>query len=121
MGKERDKILAEFDVDEHGIIRTLGKFEGEMIYAPYIYGTIMDGGGGDESYYLPQEDRMYDVVIPTASEKADFPELADVIGLICWTSDQGFFYIETYTEGDEAKFNAAIAELEELASEDIEE
>ena len=119
MEAERDKILKEFTVDKDGIIRTLGKFEGEMLYAPYFYEIVMNGFG--DQYYLPQEDRVYSVFPVGDEDKAEFPELEDGIGVICFETDQGFFIVESYTVGQETQFNLAVSELAELAGEEVDE
>lgn len=40
----REEILKMYKV-ENGIIKSPGKFEGEMVYAPYFYDLIMEGDG----------------------------------------------------------------------------
>jgi len=116
----RQDILKEFRISPRGTIQNPGKFEGEMLYAPYFYDVIMEGCGGDE-FYLPQEERVYTVIVPTAEDKAEFHQLEDVIGVICFETDQGFFNVETYTVGQEKTFNLAVEELAELSEAEVEE
>jgi len=33
----REQITSEYNIDDNGIIRNPGKFEGEMLYVPYFW------------------------------------------------------------------------------------
>jgi len=100
------------NVDDHGIIRSPGKFEGAPRYLPYFWDMSLDGASDD----------AYDVCgIPTDffivdnADRAAYPELEDIYALSMWESDQGFVYHKTYQSSSE--YEAARA----LAQEDDEE
>ena len=82
----RADIIAEYDVDTHGTIRSPGKFEGEPVYAPYFYDALMNGFADDD-------DGVASFNID-ANDIKEFPELANVKRLRLWESEQGFVYIE---------------------------
>ena len=89
----REEILKDYKVDEHGIIMSPGKFEGEMLYVPYFWDISLDGGGLDEgedwcSLKIESEDY------------AEFPELIKGVDdyIILSTSESGFIYNELVTE-----------------------
>jgi len=81
----RDEITNEYNVDENGIIRSPGKFEGEMVYAPYFWDAYLNGMADNDdgevlTFNINDEDR------------AQFPELADVKAIDLINTDQGFVY-----------------------------
>jgi hypothetical protein len=86
----RAEILREFKVDKHGIIKTLGKFEGEMLYAPYFYEFIMEGGSDETDY--DENDNAIDYFDVSADDLKEFPELEGVKRLACYEDDNGFFF-----------------------------
>lgn len=87
----REEIKAEFQVDDAGVIRSPGKFEAEMIYAPYFYDKIMEGDGDERV----NEDGSYSTFFGvTGEDKAEFPELKDIQVVECYESDRGFFCVE---------------------------
>lgn len=108
---KRSEILAEFQVDEHGIIRSPGKFEGEMLYAPHF----AEFYGSGEMVGVDEDDNseLYDV---SPEDRAEFPEIdADTVAIVTWESDQGFFYCRELTAAELADLRA---ELESEQSED---
>lgn len=65
---KRQDILKEYKIDESGIIKTPGMFEGEMLYVPYFWDAYLNGcADRDDGHTLG-----FDV---TAEDKAEFPEL----------------------------------------------
>lgn len=89
----REEILKSYKVNERGIIESLGRFEGEMLYVPYFDDITLDGGGLDEG-----NDWMSLRI--EAQDYKEFPELikggADYI--ILTTSESGLIYGETMTK-----------------------
>jgi hypothetical protein len=64
----RRDILDQYKVDDRGIIRSPGKFEGEMLYVPYFWDAFLNGcADRDDGKVLG-----FDV---TADDKKEFPEL----------------------------------------------
>ena len=84
----RDEILAEYTVNQHGIIQNSGKFEGEMLYAPWFYEAMLNGTG-DET--LADNSELFEL---TNEDRAMFPELGTEQFLILSESDQGFVSCE---------------------------
>ena len=65
---KRAEVLKDYRVDERGVIRSPGKFEGEMLYVPHFWEAYLDGGADrDDGTTLG-----FDV---TAEDKREFPEL----------------------------------------------
>jgi hypothetical protein len=59
----REEILAQYDVDEHGIIRSPGQFEGEAVYVPYFWNAYLEGcadrdNGRTLGFDITPEDRQ---------------------------------------------------------------
>ena len=89
----REQILKDYAVNvEHGIIESPGKFEGEMIYAPYFYDLCINGFSEDARY--DDEYRQIDIFTICADDVQQFPELAGLEGctLELYESDQGFIF-----------------------------
>lgn len=64
----RNEIIADYNVDERGVIRRPGKFEGEMLYVPYFWVAYLNGmADRDDGRTLG-----FDV---TPEDKLMFPEL----------------------------------------------
>jgi hypothetical protein len=84
----RDKILKQYDVNEHGIITSPGKFEGEMLYMPHFYDLYMNGmynSNDDGSFSIPIEKR----------EKEMFPEIGKRKRVINFDIDENGFVWES--------------------------
>ena len=69
-----------------------GKFECEQIFSPYFYDILMNGCSNDEVYL----DNLFSGIHITKADLVIFPELSKTYGVICYESDQGFFYCVTY-------------------------
>ena len=91
----RESILAEYDVDSRGIIRTLGKFEAEMLYVPHFWEATLDGTAD----MLDWSDGTTTYLVDVSDEdRAMFPEIpADVVAMHIAESDSGFVSCETLT------------------------
>lgn len=81
----RQDIMTEYNVDANGIIHSPGKFEGEMVYAPYFWDAFLNGMADEDNgkvltFNITDEDRE------------QFPELADVRAIDLINTDQGFVY-----------------------------
>jgi len=84
----RQEVLSQYKVDDHGIIRDPGKFEGEQLYVPYFWDAFMNGGADEDdgevmSFDVGDEDRK------------EFPELVGVARVQLQESDTGFVYCTT--------------------------
>lgn len=81
----RQDILNNFSVDSNNVIVSPGKFENEMIYAPYFYDLFLNGCaddcGEEISFEVNKEDRE------------QFPELAAVKKIKMVIDDFGSVYL----------------------------
>jgi SpoVK/Ycf46/Vps4 family AAA+-type ATPase len=107
-GTFKDKLIEEgYKIDEHGIIRSLGKFEAEWYPIIYFWESIMEGFGGEE--YITGEGAGTSIFELTEDDFQEVPELrgegynvGDRVG-VEWM-DQGFVYfIDEVTDEDIAK------------------
>ena len=80
---KREEIIAQYAIDERGIIQTPGKFEGERLYVPHFWQVYLEGGASHDNGYIL---RFY----LTPEDRAEFPELKarKVVRLI--QRDDGF-------------------------------
>lgn len=82
----RDQIEADYETDAKGRITSPGKFEGEMIYIPFFWSEVLNGGADDE-------DGNRAVFIITPQDRALFPEIpGDVIRLELSEDNYGFIH-----------------------------
>lgn len=108
----REQVLSDYKVNEHGIIQSPGKFEGEMLYAPYFYDRLLDG--------CPDEDiEGVAFFVVNQDDRDEFPELYDVVGVALEETDTGFVYVSVFEDIHE--YEAAIKRVEESIQESDEE
>lgn len=89
----REEIIKEYKIDwETGRIMSPGKFEGEMLYAPYFYEQICEGHTDDVTESLTG--RIVDIFYIGKDDLIEFEELQGVKILYCHEDDNGFFHIE---------------------------
>ena len=69
----REDVLKDYDVDSSGMITSLGKFQGELLFAPYFYQRIMDVSS--EPLGMDAGGTTSDLVVVTAEDRREFPEL----------------------------------------------
>lgn len=89
----RQDILNEYTVNDGGIIQNPGKFESEMLYAPYFYDAMLNGMG-DET--LADNSELFEL---SDEDRAMFPELGSDTFLVLSESDSGFVSVNT-TDND---------------------
>ncbi len=95
----RIEILKQYTVDRRGTIRSPGKFEGEMLYAPYFYGMVMDGDGEEvydqDGEEFAEEDLLYTRLDVHPEDRAAFPELdLATTEVLVYQDDLGFVHVE---------------------------
>ena len=90
----RIDYVCPYDTNEHGIITSPGKFEGEMYYVPYYYDLWLQGSY-DRDY--TEDNILYTVFILSIEDCKLFPELCDDYILEVWQTEQGFVTCEVYT------------------------
>jgi len=61
-----------YEVDNNGVIRSPGKFEGEMLYVPYFWEMVMNGFSSP-SY--DEDNCLYNELDITKEDREKFPEL----------------------------------------------
>ena len=104
----RKEILAWYDVNEHGIITSPGKFEAEMLYAVHFWDLTLESRE-DEIVY--DGDTPLSIFHISSEDKTTFPELDGVEYISLYEDSQGFVYcLEWESEKEMRK------ELAELAS-----
>lgn len=117
---QRDAITSEYEVSEHGIITSPGKFEAEMIYVPYYYDLI--GDGASEIIDGPLETR-FDVFEIDADDRALWPEIDETTThLVISERDNGFVDCEEMTSREFERWSERIARdvEEEMQAQDEE-
>jgi hypothetical protein len=81
----REEIITQYNVGSDGIIRSPGKFEGEMLYVPFYWDIALQGFANlDDGEVFGFNIEPEDVAL--------FPELNDRKSLRLWESDQGFVH-----------------------------
>ncbi len=105
---KREEILKKYKVDEHGIIISPGKFEGEKFYAPYFYDLSLESSVDETLYY---GDIQIDIFIISEEDVKEFPELKDTYAIILFVSDQGFVYLKHFETKED--FEEAMEQFEE--------
>ena len=79
----RQEIETEYTIDDNGIIRTPGMFEGEMLYVPYFWDGFLNGfADRDDGKVLG-----FDV---SPEDKVQFPELKKRRTVKLYQRDDGF-------------------------------
>jgi hypothetical protein len=92
----------EYHVDEHGLIDSPGKFEGEAAYVPSFWALGLEGGADEDTYgerdvEVIEEELAKAAVFVfhlTDEDKKRWPALADVERLELWESGNGFVYCD---------------------------
>lgn len=112
----KETIKKDYQVnDMTGVIKSPGKFEGEMLFVPYLWDKVMDGMAGNEIYL---DETVYTCLEISQEDKSEFPEdLSNVFGAILWENSQGFVYCKTF---DEKGYKFQIEDLENEAQKETE-
>jgi hypothetical protein len=96
----RQEILDSYKVNRDGIIKSPGKFEGEMLYAPYFY----DHGQGDETWNSEEvEDAFAEVFQVSDDDRKEFPELGNTYMIAVEENEQGFVYLTEFENEEDAR------------------
>ena len=82
----RKEIMAQYETRPSGVIVSPGKFEGEMLYAPYFYDLLLNGTVAYD------DDDGREFIDVTDEDRAEFPELAGASRVECYEDDNGFFF-----------------------------
>lgn len=101
----RKEIELDYDVRD-GTIRSLGKFEGEPIFAPYF--AELSGEG--EMIGVDDEDNS-ELHMVDDDERETFPEIsADTVAIATCEDSQGFFYCRELNARELADLRRKLAE-----------
>ena len=98
MNDDRKEVLESYDVNEYGIIISLGKFEGEMLYVPYLWDAVLNGFGEDEFADGEDGELVASYIEITDYDRAKFPELGNALEARLSEDSQGFVWCETRDE-----------------------
>jgi hypothetical protein len=90
----REEVLANYKINEHGSITSPGKFEGEMLYVPYLWEKSLDGCGDFDF------GNIQGFVIEDSDRKL-FPELADTFAISLMETDSGFVNSRHFATAEE--------------------
>ena len=101
----RDDITKEYTI-ENGVIRTPGKFEGEMLYVPYFWDSALLGESdldtGCAFFFVIDE-----------LDRAQFAELGTAYGIMLAESENGFVYACVYDSKEEYEKHVICCEQED--------
>ncbi len=104
----RQEVMAAYNVDPvNGIITSLGKFEGEMLYVPVAWEFCQDGGADVEG-------SVYGVAF-TDEDRAEFPEMGTTFGMLMEENSVGFVMTREFET--EAEYNLAVEQLQAASAE----
>lgn len=98
----RNFIMAHFTIDQDGIIRTPGKYEGEPLYVPYFW--AQNDSADDQ---VQDEGVPVDIFKVTADDRLSFPELADIAVVTLWEREDGFVCSRQFTAREWSDFGAS--------------
>lgn len=90
----RQQILQNFRVDSDGIIRSPGKFQGEMLYAPYFHVAMLQGDG-DDTWSEDGETLLSTSFQVEPADRQEFPELEGIARIELAYDDNGFCYVRS--------------------------
>lgn len=112
----REEILDKFTVNDQGVITSPGKFQGEMLYAPYFYDVMIDGNG-EEVYEEETSDEecalLYTELAIGDEDRAQFPEISlATVAMRISESGNGFVQIEECIVGHTSPLRRAIESYE---------
>jgi hypothetical protein len=87
-----------YHVDEHGLISSPGKFQGEAAYVPHFWMLGLDGGADDDIYgYVGSGIALtYFVFRLTDDDRKRWPSLANIERLELWQSEDGFVFCDRF-------------------------
>lgn len=86
----RAAIEKDYQISRGGMIKSPGKFEGEMIYMPYFFGVFMEGGADGE------DERGRITVSVSKEDRLIFPELGKTRKHVIFNVDDYGFVNELF-------------------------
>ena len=89
----RQEIEKAYDVNDSGVITSPGKFEGEMVYVPYFWDIVLNGGA-DEN--LSDNGVNVDRIVIIGDDITEFDDVLSLDDVDCsidlWEDDSGFVH-----------------------------
>jgi hypothetical protein len=96
--EEYEKDLG-YELDQHGLIKSPGKFEGELVFSPYFYEQSLDGSAEELAYMTDGVGEYVCLVSVNQDDRKLFPELSDDTAFVAvCESAQGFVNCQELTE-----------------------
>ena len=86
------EVRTQYNVDNHGIIRSPGKFDGEPVYAPAYWEVVLNGMADDDNGAESNPIAYFNL---TENDRQTWPELDDAICLALQEDDNGFVHTHT--------------------------
>lgn len=85
MIETRQDVYEHYEVNESGMIMSPGRFEGELVYVPYLYEVYLHGG------HLSDDGEIITIEVED-KDRAMFPELENASRAYIQVTDTGFIY-----------------------------
>ncbi len=108
----RAEVLAAYNVTSNGVIQSLGKFEGEMLYVPAMWKSCRDGDA------LFDEAGIYGMIFDDADRK-EFPEIVTAFGILLEETETGLVYTREFETREE--YYSAVDAIEAQAEDEGED
>ena len=99
----RNEIEAEYKVNEAGVITDLGKFQGEPLYAVYLWEAVLDSSS---DFSVEDGDTTLDIFEIKSEDIAEWPELIGVVGVAIWEDENGFVHTKELSALELSKLEA---------------
>jgi hypothetical protein len=98
----RAEIHEQYEVDEHGLIRSPGKFEQCPDYAPYFYSWYLEGEGEEcEDPNHGDGCLVFDITEEDVAEFPGYDEIAPGETAHLREDDNGFVSVQVEVAGDD--------------------
>ena len=87
-----------YTTNEHGLIVSPGKFEGEPNYVPHLWEVVLDGQS--ETVDADDMNGQMEAVKLTDEDKERYPALAGFYQALLWEDSAGFVYCDLMRPAD---------------------
>jgi len=88
----------DYTTNEHGLIDSPGKFEGEPDYVPHLWEAVL--AGGSDPVDADDVNGSMEVVTLTDEDKRRFPALSGFYQALLWEDTAGFVYCDLMRSAD---------------------
>lgn len=84
----REEILSTYEIDEHLVIQSPGKFECEAAWTPYFWNCVLEGVSDALDY---EDGEKIDIIDVDDADRAIWPEIEPgIVAAALTVSDTGF-------------------------------